>query len=108
MSDHRSEKIESVLVTLASKFFVIEAGPTSLITITKAEVNHSGKNAKIFFTVFPDKEEGAALDFAKRKRSEFRDFIKEHSRLALIPFIDFDIDLGEKNRQLIDRLSQNQ
>ncbi len=106
-NEHRTEKIESILVGLASKFFSIEAGPGSLLTVTKAEVDDSSKNATIFFTVFPDNMERSALDFTKRKRSEFRDFIKDHSRLSLIPFIDFTIDLGEKNRQRIDTLSNN-
>ncbi len=105
-NEHRTEKIESILVELASKYFAIEAGPGSLLTVTKAEVDDSSKNATIFFTVFPDSKESSALDFVKRKRSEFRDFIKDQSRLSMIPFIDFEIDLGEKNRQRIDTLSQ--
>ena len=104
-NEHRTEKIESILVELASKFFGIESGPGSLITITGAKVDDSSKGAKIFFTVFPDKQEKSALDFTKRKRSEFREFIKDQSRLSVIPFVDFEIDFGEKNRQRIDTLS---
>ena len=46
------------------------------------------------------------MDFAKRKRSEFRDYLKTESRLFKLPFVDFELDLGEKNRQKIDSLSQ--
>lgn len=106
-NEHRTEKIESILVELASKYFSVEAGPGSLLTVTKAKVDDRGGSATIFFTAFPDNKEKSALDFVKRKRSEFRDFIKDQSRLSVIPFIDFEIDFGEKNRQRIDTLSQN-
>ena len=103
--EHRTEKIESILVELASKYFSVEAGPGSLLTVTRAKVDDRAKTATIFFTAFPDSKEKSALDFVKRKRSEFRDFIKDQSRLSMIPFIDFEIDLGEKNRQRINTLS---
>ena len=106
-NEHRTEKIESILVELASKYFAIESGPGSLLTVTKSKIDDRGASATIFFTAFPDSKEKSALDFAKRRRSEFRDYIKDQSRLSVIPFIDFEIDLGEKNRQRIDTLSQN-
>ena len=55
-------------------------------------------------TVFPEIHEKTALEFAKRKRSEFKEFVKENSKLGRIPMMDFEIDFGEKNRQKIDSL----
>ena len=74
------------------------------MTVTYVEVSRDEKRATIFFTVFPDKFQKTALEFAKRKRSQFREFVKENSRLGRVPRIDFEIDLGEKNRQKIDFL----
>ena len=51
-----------------------------------------------------DKEK-AALDFLKRIRSEFRTHLMEKARMRRIPFFDFEIDYGEKNRQKIDEIS---
>ena len=45
------------------------------------------------------------LAFAKRKRSEFREYLKKHSALQRLPTVDFEIDYGEKNRQRIDEIS---
>jgi len=47
------------------------------------------------------------LDFAKRKRAEFRDFAKKNIRAGRIPFFDFEIDAGEKHRQKIDAILEN-
>jgi ribosome-binding factor A len=75
-----------------------------LDSITKVDSSPDGKNVKVFFTVFPENQEEAALDFAKRKRSDFREFVKDKSRLSTMPFFDFEIDRGEKARQKIDAL----
>lgn len=77
---------------------------TSLLTVTNVELTPDGKRATIFFTVFPAEYEKTALEFAKRKRSEFKEFLKDNSKLGRIPLLDFEIDTGEKNRQKIDNL----
>ncbi len=101
----RDRKVEEVLREMASKFILEESAGPSLITVTHVKVSGDLKNAKIYFTSLPTDSEKFALDFMKRKRSEFRDFLKEKSGLQRLPFIDFEIDLGERNRQLIDDLS---
>lgn len=97
--------MEEVLRELAGKFLLEESSGKALITITSVKVSGDLKNATIFFTVFPEDSEESALNFAKRKRSEFKEYLKNNSGLARLPFIDFEIDLGEKNRQLIDNIS---
>jgi ribosome-binding factor A len=104
---HREERVEEILRELASKFILEEGTKTSLITVTKVKLSPDGAYATILFTVYPETKEHAALEFDKRNRSEFRDCLKEKSRLGRIPFIDFEIDLGEKNRQKIDALDTN-
>ncbi len=87
---------------------LLNGNGSSLITVTNVELTNRAKNATIFFTVFPTEFEKTALEFAKRKRSEFKEFVMEHSKLGRVPQLDFDIDTGEKNRQKIDDLlSQN-
>ena len=74
------------------------------MTVTDVALSDRNKRATIFFTVLPIEKEKAALDFAKRMRGEFRQFITKHVRLGRLPLIDFALDLGEKNRQKIDSL----
>lgn len=100
----RQNRLKEELKHLAGKFLSENSNNSSLITVTNIDVSKDQKNAIIFFTVFPDNFEKAALEFAKRKRSDFKEFIREKSVISRIPHIDFEIDLGEKNRQNIDRI----
>ena len=100
----RSEKITNFLKELAANFLGRENNHTSLITVTSCAASPDLKKATIFITVFPESREHDALDFTKRKRTELRDYLKKNMKTKIIPFIDFEIDLGEKNRQKIDEL----
>lgn len=100
----RKEKVENLIKELAAKFLSRESNRTSLVTITDCHASPDLKRATIFMTVLPAEKENNALDFAKRKRADFRDFLKKNMKSKLIPFIDFAIDAGEKNRQKIDEL----
>jgi ribosome-binding factor A len=74
--------------------------------VTSVRTFDANKNATIYFTVFPEDQENTALDFLKRKRTEFKEFVKEKALLGRVPFFDFQIDLGEKNRQRIEEIIQ--
>ena len=100
----RDERIKDVLHDLSARFLSLNGNGSSLLTVTHVELTKNEKNATILFTVFPEEFEKTALEFAKRKRSEFKEFVKENSKLGRIPQLDFEIDSGEKNRQRIDSL----
>src|ERR1035437_708897 len=100
-------RLKDIVQTLASQFIQLESNGTSLVTVTDVHIGDSGKQAVIFFTVLPKDKEKAALDFLKRQRSAFREYAMEKSRIGRIPFFDFEIDSGEKNRQKIDEIVRN-
>ncbi|MEK7150273.1 MAG: ribosome-binding factor A [Patescibacteria group bacterium] len=100
----RDEKLRDMIKEAAAKFLNVESNRVSLMTVTNVMLTKNNKHATIFFTVFPNNKEKAALDFVKRKRGEFRDFAGENIRVGRIPFFDFEIDNGEKHRQKIDAL----
>jgi len=102
----KEEQTKEELMHLAGQFLAREAGRQSLITVTRAEMSPDLKYVTIFISVFPESAEKAALDFCKRERTTFRDFVKEKSALHFPPTIDFEIDIGEKNRQRIDDLTK--
>jgi ribosome-binding factor A len=106
MTDTRDERYREIIRQKASEFLEKESSGDALITVTNVRLIEKSKRVIIFFTVYPNSKENGVLDFAKRKRSEFRDFLKRESKLFKLPFVDFEIDLGEKNRQKIDALSQ--
>ncbi len=100
----RDERLTEILRDMGARFLQENASKSSLITVTRAELTKDAKRATIFFTVFPENFEKTALEFAKRKRSEFKEFIQDNSSLGFVPQMDFEIDSGEKNRQRIDSL----
>lgn len=104
--EHRAEKISNNIKELLGAFIEENSNRKSMITITNIYLTSDFKRVTLFVTVFPEQSENAALDFLKRQRSDARDYLKKHSRLARLPFIDFEIDKGEKARQRIDELSK--
>ncbi|MBI5078185.1 MAG: ribosome-binding factor A [Candidatus Yonathbacteria bacterium] len=106
MTTPRQDKMRAFLRAIAAEFFTREAGHRSLITVTDATISPDFKHGTIYITCFPTSEEGRALDFAKRKRSDLREYIKSHAHLKALPILEVKIDEGERNRQRIDELGQ--
>ncbi len=100
----RNERLTSLFRELAAAFIRNEANTPPLITVTGARITSDLGHAKIFVTVYPEKDEEHALHFLKRKGSEFRGYVKQKGNLKIIPFFDFEIDYGEKNRLHLDSL----
>ena len=100
-------RFEEIIHALAARFVVTESAGDGLITVTKVEAAGKGDIAKIFISVFPESSEEKALAFLKRRRSDFREFVGSHSKLFRIPFFDFEIDKGEKNRIKVEEASKN-
>jgi ribosome-binding factor A len=103
----RQEKVANQIKELSAWFLERENNRTSLVTVTSCNTSPDLKRATIFITVLPDEKEHDALDFAKRKRKELREFLKKKMKLKITPFLDIAIDQGEKNRQKIDELLRN-
>jgi len=107
MSQLRDNKIAAQLTELAAQYIAREAGRGTLITPTRTEISKDGKNATIFVSVFPEVEQQHALSFLRRHKDLFRAYLKKASRLGRLPFITFEFDYGEQNRQRLDELSRD-
>jgi ribosome-binding factor A len=100
----RQTQISLEVLARAQDFFQRESSGASLITVTRAEVSADLRNGTIFITVLPESKEAAALDFAKRMRSELRHYVMKRLPIKVIPFFEVEIDYGEKNRLHIDEI----
>ncbi len=105
MREIKRERTGEIIHRLAAEFVRDEASGASLLTITRVELSPTGKEAKIYFTTLPESEENTALKFLIRKTPGFKKYIRDESRIGLVPHIDFKIDYGERNRQRLDELS---
>lgn len=104
----RQEKIEELLRHIAAQFFQEIAGTQSLITVTRTSVSRDLRKATIYITVLPVEKEGEALHFVKRHGHELRTRAKQSLSTRTLPFFDFEIDYGEKNRQRIEEISREE
>jgi len=102
---YKDEKFASTISKFAAEYFGIEANKDSLITVTYTNILDRGKRAIVYFTTLPREKEKEALDFTKRRRRDFRQFIMNKKTFGFAPNINFEIDHGEYNRQRIDELS---
>ena len=103
----KDEKMKEVIRELAAEYFSRESNRTSLITITGVDLRTRNSRATILFTVMPENQEVAALDFMTRQLSDFREYVSNHARMMRVPFFDIALDRGEKNRQRIDEIDRS-
>lgn len=106
MSSLRQDKVSNLLMELTAEFLERESNRQSLVTVTRADVSSDLKKAIVYITVLPEEKEEAALDFAKRKRKELREFVKGKIKFRVLPFLDIEIDKGQKVQQKIDEISR--
>jgi ribosome-binding factor A len=104
MSEFRNEKIINNIREIAALYIEKEAGVTSMITVTRVLLSEDGKRATILVSVLPREKEKAAYGFIKRNLGDLRKNIGKTLKINPVPFLDVQIDEGEKNRQKIDEL----
>jgi ribosome-binding factor A len=100
----RQLKVEQQVLGIVQDFFQRESSGASMITITRTEVSRDMKHGTIFMSVLPESKEEAAINFAKRMRSELRHYVMKRLPVKVIPFFEVEIDYGEKNRLHVDEL----
>lgn len=105
--DQKRKQFGEVVKELAGSFILRESSGPAMITVTDLSFSKDLKNVSLLISVYPEEKEGQVIDFLKRKRSDFKKYVKDNSRLSRIPQFDFKLDLGEKNRQRIDEISKN-
>ncbi len=100
----RDQKIEEQVKEVAARVIERESNKTALITVNRVELFDKARRATIYITVMPEAGEESALNFLKRKRVDIRDEVKKYLKIRTIPFLDVEIDLGEKASRRIDEL----
>lgn len=105
MSD-RDERAISILLASVGRYISREAGRETLITPTRATLSKDRKQATIYVSVFPEKDEGHALEFLMRHKDLFRNELKKTTRFSRLPFIRFELDEGEKARRAFDAVAK--
>ncbi len=100
----KREKMGEAIRASAAMFIKREANPTSMITVTRVEVDDRLKKATIFVTVMPESKKDEALSFLRRIRSDLLHSLRKDAKIPRPPIIDIVEDIGEKHRQNIERI----
>ena len=108
MEGQRSSKIEERIREIVAQFIEAESNKTALITVTRVALGARGREATIFVTVMPQTGEESAVNFLKRKRKELKKLVMKGLGIHPVPFLDVQIDKGEKARQTIDALLRSE
>lgn len=101
-----TESLEKEIRKHVADYINREASRMSLITITRGELSSDGKRFLVYVSILPERAEPIALDFLKRHQDLIRDYVKKHARIRAVPWLRFTLDHGEKNRQRVDQLLQ--
>lgn len=105
-ASHHDGRATEQIAHEAANFIRQEAGPESLITVTRAVLTSRGDRATVFVSVFPEEKTQSALFFLELNRQGFSEYLKMHTRLNPLPRINFMPDNGEKGRQRLDELGK--
>lgn len=100
----RQLKVEQEVLHLVQDFFQRESSGLSMITVTRVDISANMEHGIVYITVLPESKEEAAINFAKRMRTDMRKYVMKRLPVKVIPFFEVEIDYGEKNRQHIDEI----
>ena len=88
MTGKKDERLISAIHAAAAEFINRESNRRSLVTVTAADLPDE-KHARIFISVFPQKDTRAAMDFLSRRHGEFMVFLKKSVKLHVVPQVFF-------------------
>ncbi len=100
----KDERMMHIIKDLAAQYVARHTNRQSLLTVTRVILSSDQKQVNIMLSVMPRSAEKGALDFLNRSRDEFRDFMKERTKMHILPYARFLADEGEYNRQRVSEL----
>jgi ribosome-binding factor A len=108
-TSRRQSKVAEEIAHQAARFLgeYVRAGG-SLVTVTHADISPDLKKTTIFVSIIPKSREEDMMRSLKRLRTDLHDRLKEHTVLRNVPTVDFELDIGELNRQRIDELTRKE
>lgn len=86
---------------------------SGVVSITDVEVSHDNSHAKVFFSVFGDKEKKAEVAAAlEAQTSHIRYEVGKRIRLRVTPTLNFiedsSLERGDRIQKLIDKISRGE
>lgn len=103
MKETRTHRWESIIQKKAGQFIQEHSNPSSLITVTRVQMDPKGKSATILLSVLPDSRRQQAISFMKRHEGDIRHLLMKDYP-GFVPYLQCEFDRGELNRQHIEEI----
>ena len=103
VNKHRRENMTELIKNSAGDFFARNTTGASMITVTNVHITEDLKHADIFISVIPESKSDAAVNFAKRMRTDLQKYVFSKIRLSHLPMFDIVLD---KSGDVYDKLNQ--
>ena len=98
---HRREHLTEYIKNYSGDFFARNSSGGSMITVTNVWVSEDHKHADIFISVLPESKADAALNFAKRQRTDLQKYIYTKIKISHLPMLEIILD---KSGNVYDKL----
>lgn len=100
MHEHGHARSLEAIRAAAAEFLARESNGQSLITVTRVDLSGDGTHAVVFLSVLPVEKAKAVFDFANRKRSELREYLKDRTIMGRLPRVEFALDTHDGANQI--------
>ena len=102
----RPEKANKLIKNLVSEIIFKELSIKEgvFITITKVDVSPDLRYAKIFISIFPDKEVDYAIKTLTKELFQIQNMLNRKLRTRPLPKINFQLDSTESKADRIEKL----
>ena len=100
----RQERLSSLFSKLSAQFLQKAYAGRELVTVTGCTISKDLEKGTLFLSVYPEGNEKRVLDSLSGMKQELRYFLSKHTEIKTLPYFDFEIDYGEKNRKRIEDL----
>lgn len=100
----RNKKISSLIKREMAEIFLLETSEQGrIISISQVLMNPNLVNAKLFLSIFPQKEKNKILRTIQKKSGHYRNLLGKRLRMRTIPVIHFYIDESLDDLENIER-----
>ena len=104
-NEFREERLNSSIKEIVGEFLEREVALAgTLLTVTRIIFKDNATRAQVFVTVYPESKEKETIKAIEKSLRSLRLFVKEKIKTRIIPFFEFRIDAGEKNRERVEEL----
>lgn len=85
----RAGRTNTVLHEAIASFLRETANTSPLITVSYVDLSTSGTLARVYCSIFPEREQKKAFAFLKRKEGVCKAYLKKYTTLRITPTIRF-------------------